>query len=522
MLPGSHHPRGGGPRREASTPLAPPRADRVRGARPRDVGGEASGPAAGTRPAAVRVAGGGNHPLTDTARNRDLHAYESRIKEAFDCIVPTLRRISALQHENDFEAMAQDIARERLGFELPAVILADAWVDQLDMRRLYAWCVFETYRRYTEDFFRTDPLGGRDDAGFQTALQECGFHAMDVTPCADGRLAHVVSYVLRLPFGAVRRKSYAGAMFDIEENVGKWVETELTRFREGRPNTADAPTRYLKVVVYHYSTSDPFHEGCAAHGSDTAAAARAGLERLENFQRAIENGFCCGASVDLLLVGMDTDSDAIRVHVPDASGHISLERPLDGVEIYRATLGLTPDEARAHIREAVRNHAPGGVDDGMARLVGLLVENNISQVDYVRQYHGGAYVDIGHRERFIGVGIGFEEVQLRNLTYFAYLDTLEEGAPDMDVGVKIFKGLNVSHGLPIPVVVRFDYHGAVPGALRRAKARCARVSAAIGERYPALVDAGLLHLLTMVRDCDGREPPEPQSCTVLGTAPESH
>jgi len=84
------------------------------------------------------VAGGGNHPLTDTARNRDLHAYESRIKEAFDCIVPTLRRISALQHENDFEAMAQDIARERLGFELPAVILADAWVDQLDMRRLYA------------------------------------------------------------------------------------------------------------------------------------------------------------------------------------------------------------------------------------------------------------------------------------------------------------------------------------------------------------------------------------------------
>jgi len=218
--------------------------------------------------------------LTDTARNRDLHAYESRIKEAFDCIVPTLRRISALQHENDFEAMAQDIARERLGFELPAVILADAWVDQLDMRRLYAWCVFETYRRYTEDFFRTDPLGGRDDAGFQTALQECGFHAMDVTPCADGRLAHVVSYVLRLPFGAVRRKSYAGAMFDIEENVGKWVETELTRFREGRPNTADAPTRYLKVVVYHYSTSDPFHEGCAAHGSDTAAAARAGLERL--------------------------------------------------------------------------------------------------------------------------------------------------------------------------------------------------------------------------------------------------
>jgi hypothetical protein len=80
---------------------------------------------------------------------------------------------------------------------------------------------------------------------------------MDVTPCADGRLAHAISYVLRLPYGAVRRKSYAGSLFDIENTVEKWVETELMRFREGVPNTADAPTRYLKVVVYHYSSVDP-------------------------------------------------------------------------------------------------------------------------------------------------------------------------------------------------------------------------------------------------------------------------
>ena len=66
--------------------------------------------------------------------------YEQRVKATFDGIVPTLKRISALQHETDFESRAQAIAREQLGFELPLQILADAWVDQLDMRRLFA-CV---------------------------------------------------------------------------------------------------------------------------------------------------------------------------------------------------------------------------------------------------------------------------------------------------------------------------------------------------------------------------------------------
>ena len=78
--------------------------------------------------------------------------------------------------------------------------------------------------------------------------------------------------MLRLPYRAVRRKSYAGALFDIDDSLEKWTETELMRFREGRPNSADASTRYLKAVVYHYSSGDP-DEGCAAHGSDTAAAA---------------------------------------------------------------------------------------------------------------------------------------------------------------------------------------------------------------------------------------------------------
>jgi carboxysome shell carbonic anhydrase len=466
---------------------------------------------------AARVVSGGQHPLSRGDENARLFDYEQRVKSAFDAIVPILKQVSAQQHEADFERRAQGMAREQLGFELPGEVLTDAWVDQLDMRRLFAWCVFKTYRRFCDDFFTTDPLGSSDEETFQQSLQECGFHTLDISPCADGRLAHVIRYVLRLPYRAVRRKSYAGSLFDIEDSLAKWTETELLRFREGRPNTADAPTRYLKALVYHFSSGDPAHEGCAAHGSDTSRAAQAGLERLLDFQRAVQNSFCCGASIDLLLIGLDTDTDAVRVHVPDGTGAIDLDRYVDALEIHGQTRNMTRDQAREHIAGAIRGRA-GDCPDGMLRLIARLVENNLSQIDYVRSFHGEHYADIGHAERFIGVGIGFEEVQLRNLTYFAYMDTVEEAAPDLDVGVKIFTGLNVAHGLPIPVVVRYDYHGEVPGARDRAIAHVHRVDGALRARYPHLDERGLLHTLRVVRDCDAGARIEVLGCSVVPQA----
>lgn len=469
----------------------------------------------------------GLHPLTDAQANARLHDYESSVKHAFDHLVPVLKRIASERCEPDFVTRAQSIARAEFGFDLPTQILEDSWINGLDMRRLFAACVFETYHRVSDAFFTADPLGGRDGEAFEQFLLDCGFHLMDVTPCADGRLAHAISYVLRLPYGRVRRKSYAGSLFDIENTVEKWVETELSRFREGRPNSADEPTRYLKVVMYHGSSVDPAHQGCAAHGSDDAAAASAGLERLKAFRQAIENSFCCGASVDLLLVGLDTDTDAIRVHVPDAEGYCDLAHWLDAAKVYEITRGLSPEQARVRIAELVRAHAPGkaageALSDGMVRLITGLIENNLSQIDYVRQYHAGGYADIGHAERFIGAGIGFEEIQLRNLTYFAYLSTVEEGAADLDVGIKIFTGLNVNRGLPVPVIVRHDYHGGVPGARERAIAHCERIAAALKARYPQLCAEGMLHCLRAVRDCDQAAPIEIVGSSLQPAAAAAH
>jgi carboxysome shell carbonic anhydrase len=472
-----------------------------------------------------RTLSGATHPLTDRLANERVWAYESSVRESFGQIVPVLKEIASHRCEPDFTVRAQSIAGRALGLELPAWLLDDAWITGLDMRRLFAWTVFAVYRKLSDDFYHDDPLGGREGEGFQAFLLDCGFHLMDVTPCADGRLAHAISYVLRLPYGAVRRKSYAGALFDIENTVEKWVETEFRRFREGLPNTADAPTRYLKTVLYHRSSGDPAHQGCAAHGSDDATAARAGWERLRGFRQAIENGFCCGASVDLLLIGMDTDTDAIRVHVPDGNGHCDLDRWLCAVDVYEATRGLTADTARERIAALVRSAAPEGTPppaDGMVALIARLIEHNLSQLDYVRAHFGGSYPDQGHAERFIGAGIGFEEIQLRNLMYFAYLGTVEEGAADLDVGIRIFTGLNLAHGLPIPVVVRHDYHGNVPGARERAVAHCERISSALAARYPKLRDAGMLHCLRVVRDCDGPDPIEIVGSSVEPAAAGAH
>jgi carboxysome shell carbonic anhydrase len=453
------------------------------------------------------------HPLSKARENERLYQYEHGVKQSFDQIVPMLKKISALQHEVDFEKQAQSLARQQLGFELPATILADAWVGQLDMRRLFAWCVFATYQQYGERFYRHHPLAVDKEDEFQDFLQSCGFHLFDLTPCADGRLAHVIRYVMRFPQSQVRRKSFAGAMFNIDDNVQKWIEIEMLRHREAKPNAADEPTRYLKAVAYHYSTVDPQHEGCAAHGSDTDLAARSGLEQLNAFKLAIENSFCCGASIDLLLVGIDTDTDAMRLHIPNAEGQIDVNRYVDTLDIFKVTQFGSKEEGREFIANQVRSCAPD-VMEGMLKFTAQLIENNLSQIDYVRRYFGQAYADTGHAERFIGAGVGFEDIQLRNLMYFSYLNTVEESAADMDVGIKIFTGLNVTHGLPVPVVVRFDYHSQVPGARERAIARCERVAQALQDRYSDLYQNGLLHILQVVRDCQPEAVLEVLHCSV--------
>lgn len=92
------------------------------------------------------------HPLTDREQNQHLYAYEQRVKSAFDAIVPTLKRVEAIQHKDGFEPMAHAIVQQSLGFELPSETLAEAMAGGFDKRKLFAWAMFETYQRFSDDF----------------------------------------------------------------------------------------------------------------------------------------------------------------------------------------------------------------------------------------------------------------------------------------------------------------------------------------------------------------------------------
>lgn len=450
------------------------------------------------------------HPLTDGYTNARLAHCEDSVKGRFDAIVPTLKEIAGLPYGDGFVERAQQVARQSLDFELSEDLLDKAWVGGVDMKALYAQCSFSALKASAAQF--VDDLNQQVEKVEDTKnfFLDCGFHAVDMSPCSDGRLKGLTRYILRLPLSSfTRRKAYAGALFDVETDVHHWEETELRRFREGVPTTPDSGTRYLKVAVYHTSSSDPSHQGCAAHGSNEHQALDAALERLNQFREAIENSFCCGASTDILLIGVDTDTDAIKIHVPDGKGDLSQHRVIDNAQLYKETVNMTADQARVAVYEAINNpnqQSPGWgtgegqPHEGMRKLVANLLINNLSQIEYVADLYGGCYPDIGHAERYISVGDGFDEVQMRNVAYYAHLHTLEEGVADMDVGIKIFTGLNVQHGLPIPVAIHYRYDARVPGSRDRVVVKAKRVEAAIRNRYASLDEKGMLICHLSVQD----------------------
>ncbi len=447
------------------------------------------------------------HPLGDPAVSRALKDRADEIEAAFAAIEPTLRALAPRQFEDEFPSIAVESLRDSLGINVPLEILTVSWAAPLDIRRLYAHCVLATFCRLIERNLDRGQACLFEGESAQALIQRFGFHAIDITPCADGRLSGVVDYILRVPPAVVAfRKSYAGALFDVEESLRHWETVELNRFREALPNAPDAPTRFLKIGVYHFSSVDPRHEGCAAHGSDTARAAAALLERLTQFKQAVELSHCREACVATLLVGVDTDTDAIRVHIPDAAGNMSIDRFVDSLALYELTASLSREEGKQAIREKVAQGMGVPMDDasteGMRWFCGYLLKNNLAQVDAVREWHGPSYADRGHTEQLIVIGDAVDDVQLRNLAFQAQMDTIEEGAADLDVGVRIVRALHELRGLAVPVLVHLRFDPRIPGSRQRADLRAQRLRSAIEARFAPLVVRGGLWVQAVVREGD--------------------
>ncbi|SEQ76585.1 carboxysome shell carbonic anhydrase [Nitrosomonas sp. Nm51] len=452
------------------------------------------------------------HSLVNTDLNEFLHIYEELVRSRFSAIKNTIKTLSIYQHDLDFVTHAQRIAMDQLHYMLPVSLLEDSWVAGLNLRALYSYCVFHSFKECVAKA-RFDQASWRDCYVLNTDfIHSCGYHTVNISSCADGRLQGLLPFILRIgPSESVYIKSYAGTMFNIEENIVDWAHRELERLSGGLPGHEN--NNYLKIAVYHYSSSNPTHQGCAAHGSDTRKACESALARLNELRAAINNTYGRGAAPDILLIGVDTDLDSIRVHFPDASGNILPDRYVDSGDVYKKSLGMDQEAARTYIAESVsKAESQNGINQkkdkmatGMRNLVLGLVEANLSQIEFVIQYHAGRYRVIGHNERFICAGESMKELYLRNKYYFAHLNTVEEGAADLDVGIKIFTELNIKHGLAIPILVHYHYSSHVPGARNRTIRRCRRVKAAIEARYSQLHEKGLLYCQIAISDIAGTE-----------------
>ncbi|MFN7088107.1 MAG: carboxysome shell carbonic anhydrase, partial [Burkholderiales bacterium] len=268
------------------------------------------------------------HSLVDAELNRRLYEYEETVRGRFSRIVTTLKEISARQHDHDFVERAQRLALDRLGYALPQGMLEDAWVSGLDMKALYTHCVFESFRT-SVDSMEADQAPWIERMPITAEfLAACGYHTVDISPCADGRLQGLLPFVFRMaPNRNTYVKAYAGAMFDVEADVSDWTHRELERL-SGAIAGGDS-LNYLKIAVYHYSSSHACDQGCAAHGSNDKLATESALARLNELRAAVENTYGIGAAPDILLVGLDTDIDALRIHLPDANGDVSPYRYVD-------------------------------------------------------------------------------------------------------------------------------------------------------------------------------------------------
>jgi len=449
--------------------------------------------------------GGARHPLADVASSEVLRRRAVEISAAFDAIAPALESLAPQQFEPDFPTRAMQSLRARLQLDFREAAFAATWVRPLDLAALHAKCVVATFCRMLGRGFDRSLADTTDEGDAGVVIRRWGFHAVDITACADGRLSGVTDYILRVPPAIVAfRDAHAGAMFGAAETLRNWEQIELSRWRRARPNAAGEPTRYLKIGVYHFSSADPHHAGCAAHGSNDAAASGALLERLEQCAQAVRQVHGTDAAVATLLVGVDTDTDAIRVHVPDPAGRMDTRRFIDSSVLYDETLHIARESGKDSIRDAVARCTGVAADDrateGMRWLCGYLLKNNFGQIEAVRIVHGGRYVEAGHTEKLIVVGDAFDDLQLRNLAFQAHMSTVEEGAAELDTGIRILRHHHAPRGLPVPVLVHKEFDPRIPDAAAVAESEARRLALAVRARYEDLVVRGQLHIAAVIRE----------------------
>lgn len=459
---------------------------------------------AATAPSFAVVSG---HPLADAATAGELARREQEINDGFRAIHDTLVSLAPAQFEQGFADRAVS-AFAPMGIKFCEDEFKADWARPLDMGLIYARAALRLFARMVETSSDRSRFAGTAEEPIEELIENWGYHAVDVTLCADGREAGLLGHVLRIPLSVVtQRRSYAGSMFPVSRALRDWEKVELRRFRDAVPNAADAGTKYLKVGVYHFSSVSPSCQGCAAHGSNDTSAFEELKQRLEEFRGAVEASYGAGDQVELLMVGHDTDTDSIRVHVPDTTGAVSKNSFVCGYDMHRATEGMQHEEAKEAVREAIADAmgvaANDAVTEGLRWFCGYLIKNNIAQVEAVKARFPAGYAEVGHNERMIVVGDPIDDVQLRNLAFQAQMDSIEEGGGDLDIGVKILGKLLPPQGLAVPILAVCQFNPDIPGDEAAAAKDALRMKQAVIDRFASRTDTPALTIEAAIRPAAG-------------------
>ncbi len=447
----------------------------------------------------------GRHPLADRASSLAIHHRVQEIESALDAIEPVLRQVARHQFEDGFARRAAAEVLSRLRLDISADLLAPDRSGPLTMGMLHARCVLGTFCRLIERPFGSSLAHQSDCESIEDLLQRWRFHAIDITPCADSRLVDALNYILRMPPSLVAsRKPAPGALFSVEDSVRQWERTELRRWRTASPNEATSPTQYLKMCIYPFSSSEPADRDCMTPAGGGNRAVPALLTRLRQFGQAVRLLHGEGASVATLLVGVNTDTDAIRLHVPDAHGNMHAGRYLNGHILYNSTSAMAPAVARQAIRNAVAVCA--GVDPndaasaGMRRLCLYLLEANMAQVDFRREWRW-LYSDTC--ERLVVVGDAVDEEPMGKVAFQAQMDEFDDGAAEIDYGINVLRGYYDKRRIAIPLLVHVRSDSLIPGSVQHAQDRASRLVGEIRRRYDDLILRGHLHIQAIIRDSNG-------------------
>ncbi len=200
--------------------------------------------------------------------------------------------------------------------------------------------------------------------------------------CMDGRLN--LSIMTKTPFGLITPMRNVGAKFrlgwpHVRDVIVDQYEYALSKGRA-----------CLAIVTYHYSRGDNAR-GCAGFNGDTDAARRF----ASDFKRQLMETFGRGKAFYPILVGIETDLDALILHGDDESVSVDLSTVTD------ASVG--------NVTDILRRLYPNMPAREMEILPSFrpLVMGNIRHTQEI-QAANRPITDIVHREWVLAFGRGFD------------------------------------------------------------------------------------------------------------------